>query len=132
MAARTIIGTAIEPMIVSLTSRASIFLPRNSGVRPTIRPEMNTPRMTNSSIEYRPEPTPPQMTSPVIICAIGTAPPKPLSDSIAALTAPQDAAVVTATNSDVEPIPKRCSLPSRLSPVRPAACIAGVEPTSLT
>ena len=63
-------------------------------MRPTISPEMKTPRMTNSSIEYRPEPTPPQMTSPVIICAIGIAPPKPLSDSIAALTAPHDAAVV--------------------------------------
>ena len=127
----TIIGTAIVPMIVSLISRASIFLPRNSGVRPTIRPEMKTPRMTNSSIEYRPEPTPPQITSPVIICAIGTAPPRPLSDSIAALTAPQDAAVVTATNSALEPMPKRCSLPSRLSPVSPAACIAGVGPVSL-
>ena len=46
----TSIGTAIVPITVSLISRASIFLPRNSGVRPTISPEMNTPRMTNSSI----------------------------------------------------------------------------------
>ncbi len=93
---------------------------------------MKTPRMTNSSIEYSPEPTPPQMTSPVIICAIGTAPASPLSDSMAAFTAPQEAAVVTAANSALEPMPKRCSLPSRLSPVRPAACIAGVGPASLT
>ena len=92
---------------------------------------MKTPRMTNRSIEYRPEPTPPQITSPVIICAIGTAPPRPLSDSMAAFTAPQDAAVVTATNRALEPMPKRCSLPSRLSPVSPAACIAGVGPVSL-
>ena len=68
------------------------------------------------------------MTSPVIICAIGTAPPSPLSDCIAAFTAPHDAAVVTATNRAEEPMPKRCSLPSRLSPASPAACIAGVGP----
>ena len=51
--------------------------------------------MTNSSIPYRPEPTPPKTTSPVIICAIGTVPPMPLSDSMAPLTAPHEAAVVT-------------------------------------
>jgi hypothetical protein len=44
------IGVAIAPITVSLISRASIFLPRNSGVRPTMRPEMNTLRTTNSSI----------------------------------------------------------------------------------
>ena len=51
VATSTIIGTAIVPITVSLISRASTFLPRNSGVRPTIRPEMNTPRTTNSSME---------------------------------------------------------------------------------
>ena len=61
-----------------------------------------------------------------MICDIGTAPPMPLSDSIAALTAPQLAAVVTAANSAEEAMPKRCSLPSMFGPVRPAACIAGV------
>ena len=34
----------------SLTSRASIFLPRYSGVRPTISPAMNTVSTTNSSM----------------------------------------------------------------------------------
>ena len=110
-----------------MTSRASIFLPRNSGVRPTIRPEMKTARMTNRSIQYRPEPTPPQMTSPVIIFAIGIAPPRPLKDSIAAFTAPHDAAVVTAAKSEVEAMPKRCSLPSMLPPGDARRrCIAGV------
>jgi hypothetical protein len=50
---------------------------------------------------------------------------------MAALTAPHEAAVVTAAKSALEPMPKRISLPSRLSPVRPAACIAGVGPDSL-
>jgi hypothetical protein len=54
------------------------------------------------------------------------APPSPLRDCIAAFTAPHEAAVVTATNSDVEAMPNRCSLPSRFGPWIPAACIAGV------
>ena len=40
-------------------SKASIFLPRYSGVRPTIRPAMNTATMANTNMPYRPEPTPP-------------------------------------------------------------------------
>ena len=53
-----------------------------------------------------------------------------MSDSIAAFTAPQEAAVVTAANSDEEAMPKRCSLPSMFGPETPAACIAGVAWTS--
>ena len=45
---------------------------------------------------------------------------------MAAFTAPQEAAVVTAANSEVEAIPKRCSLPSRFGPETPAASIAAV------
>ena len=47
--------------MTSLISRASIFLPRYSGVRPTIRPPMKTASRTKSSIEYRPAPTPPKI-----------------------------------------------------------------------
>ena len=36
------------------TSNAWIFLPRYSGVRPTIRPAMNTDRMTKTSMPYMP------------------------------------------------------------------------------
>jgi hypothetical protein len=36
--------------ITILTSFCSIFLPRYSGVRPTIRPAMNTARMANISM----------------------------------------------------------------------------------
>ena len=45
----------------------SIFLPRYSGVRPTIRPATKTATMTKTSIPYKPEPTPPKETSPSII-----------------------------------------------------------------
>ncbi len=65
-----------------------------------------------------------------MISLVGTAPPSPLSDSIAAFTAPQEAAVVTAANSEEDAMPKRWSLPSMFGPETPAACIAGVEWTS--
>ena len=66
------------------------------------------------------------MTSPIAMLASGMAPPRAVSDSIAALTAPQEATVVTAANRLEEPMPKRCSLPSMLPPTSPAACIAAV------
>ncbi len=43
-------GTKIEPMTASLISLASIFLPRYSGVRPTISPPTKTARMTSMSM----------------------------------------------------------------------------------
>ena len=78
-------------------------------------------------------PTPPKITSLADRLAIGTAPPMPVKDSIALLTAPQEVTVVTTSNSAEPAIPKRCSLPSRLPPLepaiawvcRPAACWAG-------
>ena len=56
-------GVNSAPSEASLISRASIFLPRYSGVRPTISPPMKTASRTKTSIEYRPVPTPPKMTS---------------------------------------------------------------------
>ena len=50
----------------------------------------------------------------------------PVSDSKAALTAPVEVAVVTTVQSAELAVPKRSSLPSRLAPVMPAACWAGV------
>ena len=46
----TTIGTQMEPMVASFISRASIFLPRYSGVRPTIRPPTKTAMMTSISM----------------------------------------------------------------------------------
>ncbi len=75
---RTSSGTNRAPIVASLTSRAWICLPRYSGVRPTIRPAMNTASTTSSSMPYSPEPGPPKMTSPVIMFAIATAAPSPV------------------------------------------------------
>ena len=97
-------------------SKASIFLPRYSGVRPIISPAMNTPRMANIRIEYRPVPTPPGTTSPSCISNSGTKPPSGVIESCMVLTAPQEVAVVTAANSAEAAIPKRVSLPSMLPP----------------
>ena len=77
---------AIEVIFIS---KASIFLPRYSGVRPIIRPAMNTPTMANTSMEYRPVPTPPNTTSPSCIRNSGTKPPSGVKESCMALTAPQ-------------------------------------------
>ena len=102
-------------------------------MRPTISPPMNTASRTYRRIEYRPVPTPPKITSLADRLAIGTAPPIPVNDSIALLTAPHEVTVVTTSNSAEPAIPNRCSLPSRLPPAepaiawvcRPAACCAG-------
>ena len=65
-------------------------------------------------------PTPPKITSLADRLANGTAPPMPVNDSIALLTAPHEVTVVTTSNSAEPAIPKRCSLPSMLPPVEPA------------
>ena len=59
-------GTRIASDAIFI-SKASIFLPRYSGVRPIISPAMNTARIANISMPYSPEPTPPKMTSPSCI-----------------------------------------------------------------
>ena len=108
-------GCAITASITSLISRASIFLPRNSGVRPIIMPARKTVRMAYCSRLIRPTPSPPN-TQLSIICASGTSPPSGVSESCMALTEPVVAAVVVATNSAVSAMPKRSSLPSMLPP----------------
>ena len=72
-------------------------------------------------------PTPPKITSLAERLAKGTAPPIPVKDSIALLTAPHEVTVVTTSNSAEPAIPKRCSLPSMLPPPEPEMT-AGVQP----
>ena len=76
-------------------SKASIFLPKYSGVRPTISPATNTAIIANTSIPYSPEPTPPNTTSPNCISTIGAKPPSGVYESCIELTEPFEAAVVT-------------------------------------
>ena len=68
-------GIASTYSTTSFISAAWIFLPRYSGVRPTISPAMNTDRITMISRPLRPTPTPPGLTSPSIMCDSGTMPP---------------------------------------------------------
>ena len=55
------ISTASEATFMSYDS---IFLPRYSGVRPTINPAMKIAMTMKTSMPYRPAPTPPKMISP--------------------------------------------------------------------
>ena len=58
------------------TSNFSIRLPTYSGVRPTIRPAMNTATTAYISIPNNPAPTPPKMVSSHIRFTSGTPPPR--------------------------------------------------------
>ena len=100
--------------MASFISRDSIFLPRYSGVRPTISPAMKTDMRTNIRIPKSPAPTPPNTTSPSSMLTSGTMPPKGLKLSCIELTAPHDVPVVTVANKAELATPKRVSLPSRL------------------
>ena len=80
----------------NLISRAPIFLPRYSGVRPTISPATNTVITASTSMPYRPEPTPPGATSPSIMLTIGIMPPSAVYESWNEFTAPVEVSVVAA------------------------------------
>ena len=112
---RTAIGTARRYRTTSFISAAWTFLPRYSGVRPTMRPEMNTARSTKMSMPYRPAPTPPGETSPSSMLTSGTAPPPGVKLSCEEITAPVDVPVVEAAKSAEVAAPKRTSLPSMLA-----------------
>ena len=69
-------------------SKDSTFLPRYSGVRPTIKPGDEHRRAPNTSIPYSPAPTPPGVISPSRMWNIGTSPLIGCRLSCMALTAP--------------------------------------------
>ena len=100
-----------------LISKAPIFLPRYSGVRPIISPAMNTATSANMIIPYRPEPTPPKITSPNWMSHIGIIPASGMNESCIELTEPFDADVVATAHSTEFATPKRVSLPSMLPPM---------------
>ena len=77
----TTIGMTSTPRAASFTSLAWIFLPRYSGVRPTINPPMNTVMMAISKIVYIPLPTPPGVISPSIIPVSRKKPPIEVNES---------------------------------------------------
>ena len=130
--------------IAILISNDSTFLPRYSGVRPTIRPAMNTARIAPiTSIPYMPAPMPPGVTSPSSMLNSGTSPAIGWKLSCQALIAPVLVPVVTAAEQPAErrrrsgsPCPPCCrgawSTAGREQRVadRPRTCIATTAPTS--
>ena len=71
----TITGVARMYRDTSFIWDEPMRLPRYSGVRPTIRPAMNTVTMARMSMPYRPDPVPPGATSPSIMLNITVPPP---------------------------------------------------------
>jgi hypothetical protein len=114
----------------SFTSRAPIFFPRYSGVRPTIWPAMKMPMITYISMLIMPTPLPPKMQFSHMP-TMGARAARGLRLSCSAFTAPQVTSVVMASKVAPAEVPKRISLPSRLprcwSTGRPAT--AGRSPT---
>ena len=93
-------------------SQAWIFLPRYSGVRPTISPAMNTTSSTCIKMPYNPAPTPPNTMQPSIRFHSGINPAKGMKLSCIEFTAPHEVPVVAQANNMLFITPNRCSLPS--------------------
>ena len=100
-------------IIAILTSNASIFFPRYSGVLPTINPATNTVRKMKIIIPYIPQPTPPKTISPSMRLIIATIPASGVRLLCIAFTAPQLVAVVEVDQITLLTIPNLSSLPSR-------------------
>ena len=62
----------------AVTSVRPSFLPRYSGVRPTISPARNTAITASTRMPYSPAPTPPGATSPSSMFSRVTPPPRPV------------------------------------------------------
>ena len=120
-------ATAVKPRMISgrtrmasiaiFTSLASIFLPRYSGVRPTISPAMKTARIDEEqhAVKARADAAEDDLAELMLIS--GTMPPSGVKVSCMVLTAPQEASVViTANRAPTLAMPKRTSLPSILPP----------------
>ena len=102
-------------IMASLTSLASTFLPRYSGVRPTIRPARNTATMIYISMFRNPAPTPLKTTLSISF-DMATMPAIGLRLSCMLLTEPLEVAVVMAAQVAPETAPTRTSLPSMFGP----------------
>ena len=85
---RIMIGWTSSAIIASFISRAPTFLPRYSGVRPTIWPAMKTPTIRKSSMLIMPTPLPPKMQFSHMPTS-ATRPASGLRLSCSQLTAPQ-------------------------------------------
>src|SRR4051794_13503408 len=100
-------------IMASLTSLASTFLPRYSGVRPTIKPARNTATIIYMSIFKKPAPMPLKTTLSIMF-AMGTRPAIGFRLSCMLLTEPLDVADVIAAQVALGTGPVRTSEPSML------------------
>ena len=112
-----------------MISRALIFLPRYSGVRPTISPATNTVMTASTSIPYSPDPTPPGATSPSLMLKIISPPPSAVNESWNELTAPVEVPVVEVANSAEAAIPEPglLALHRRAGQLQRRAAVAGLQ-----
>src|SRR5215471_20054729 len=117
----TIVGIVRMYSAAYFISVGLIFLPMYSGVRPTIRPPMNTVTIARMRMPYRPAPTPPGTTSPIIMLKSAIPPPNGVNESWNEFTAPVDVTVVDAANSDDPGMPNATFLPSIAAPAAVAA-----------
>ena len=71
----TVTGMVSTYVTISFICGARIFLPRSSGVRPTISPATNTASSASTRTAYRPPPSPPGLISPSRMPAKAPVPP---------------------------------------------------------
>src|ERR1700729_2642120 len=93
-----------------------IFLPRYSGVRPTISPPMNTVTMASTRMPYMPAPMPPGAISPSAMSNSAMPPPNGVSESWKQFTAPVEVTVVEPANNEQAGAPNLTSVPSAAWP----------------
>src|SRR5262245_42696661 len=110
-------------------SLAPIFLPRYSGVRPTISPATKTVSTARTRMPYRPEPVPPGATSPSIMLNIVMPPPSAVYESWNESTDPVLVSVVDEANVAELNTPNRDSVPSVAAPAA-AGTVPGWVPCS--
>src|SRR5581483_4691952 len=108
----TIVGIVSMYSAAYFISVGRIFLPRYSGVRPTINPATNTVTMASTRMPYIPAPTPPGAISPSAMSNSAMPPPNGVSESWKQFTDPVDVTVVDAANKEQPGVPNRTSVPS--------------------
>src|SRR3984893_8296378 len=93
-------------------SAGRIFLPRYSGVRPTISPATNTVTMASTRMPYMPAPMPPGAISPKAMSNSAMPPPNGVNESWKQFTAPVEVTVVDDAKSEQPGGPNLVSTPS--------------------
>src|SRR6266851_7402872 len=122
-AVRMVVGSVRKYNAAYFISVGRIFLPRYSGVRPTISPATNTVTIASTRMPYSPAPTPPGAISPSAMSNNAMPPPNGVNESWKEFTDPVEVTVVEAANSDEPGVPNWTCLPSI------AACAAcGASP----